>query len=1418
MAHGDQSATPRLITRPNTGNGCRAETAIVDGWDISTMSRLTTLEGDFLRTRMARRQADHDHGASSPEHRTDDKSSSIDHPSRPTVGPAPDVQIVREELLIRAEDLFRHGLGEPSRPTASEWRPKISTGFCMEMRGPKRGLWNNFKCDEGGDILDFFAVYFCGLTRARDDFSRVLREAAAWAGISADAPPDPAAAASRRATREAKEKQADEARAREKAATVQRVIAHAQPLAGSPAARYLAGRGISQFPLEGAAFVPTLPRGTGVSRPNYPSLTTWCVDDEGNISGGQRILLNPEGASANVKVRKASFGTTKGCPARFPARDVGGPIYVAEGTETALTIWQATGAETWAVIGVSNWASAPLPKGRQIILCPDRDKPTSEAGNLFWKAVATHHEAGRNIWIAEAPEPEGSTRDLNDTLQEAGPEAVLSALQAARRFESAPEAVPFYPAPMGDRADQIAAHDRAVREWGARSFHLTDARRDLRRKISALPEDMDGEERRRVHRDITAEIAERFRLPSPPSLDGPLGEWVMLTGAQGVGKTASAVGRWIEGRAVRGVLHDAVGLVTLCLFPTHAKAAEARRDFESVGEAFLFRNAPASIHLKGRAHLQPDGSTMCRIPEAAKAVAASGVSVSRSLCTACPYNNDCPYQQQARKLRDHAKAPPGVIIFAVQATAQRPLPGSVVPDLVFYDEAACDPVEVFDLPLGRLETLIEDVQGRSDLPASDDALQAIEGAFEAVLTAARSEPRAIGEHLRVLGQTPASLRAAEAAARERQEIVTTEMVSHAFPNSSDRSACVAETQIAAALKEGETLAGFGQAVALLDVLAAELEHERPAPVAVTVERDRSQMRVLRVRRLKRPDGIPETAALLHADGTGDHMLAKAFFGRDLHLAHHPVERLAHVTYLTGHSFSKTALTGALVKARNARTSGCDGKGKKSRVTKEFEDLVECVREVVGRYPGCALVTYKDALTPQALNLGSLDCQTGHFNGIRGLNSMEDCQTIVVAGRILPPMDAVEDRGRAFAAALGRPFTSLCEPGKKSPRWPSEERGLRMRDGTGHLVKVKVHPDPTADALLRQMRDAEIAQAVDRLRLIHTERVKRVILMGDSLPDITVDRVIGRENYRDGGSKPERALLAGRRLLPLSARQAALALPELWNSPSSAQEELNRIRKLFGYANRRFICSLEHISEAHLVKYRTCPNETNKDPKKYEALASGPADEIRERVEAAFGPLDLFDIVETYRPTAAERPVPGLLANPDTEKVSRKKLTSSGENMAYSATSAPERNVPQATMRRAAVRINATLRLGSPKDEPLNPHPPLTERTSRDEPTFSVYLGTSARAHATSTIAQLHPIDGGEPVHRRVQKVFPRPSVIKQGIKAKELKAIAESLWDRSSPKRAGTKNHKHHRKYTAMMVAVALSISSSRRATLSERN
>ncbi|MBC7739549.1 MAG: toprim domain-containing protein, partial [Candidatus Saccharibacteria bacterium] len=243
---------------------------------------------------------------------------------------------------------------------------------------------------------------------------------------------DLSALAARGAAREAQAAREAAEDARKDAALIAALQARAVALPGSPAAAYLATRGISYLPPSWSYLAPV--PGVGMMSADRAALVAWATDDQGRVKGGQRILILSDGSKVPEATRKPAFGKIGGYPARILAAIEGGPLVVCEGPETAASIAQATGFEVWAVFGVGQFISAPVPLGRQVVFCPDRDAPGSPAAIAFAEACLAQAARGVDLWIAEAPEDEGSKRDLNDTLQRAGADAVAATVATAAVF------------------------------------------------------------------------------------------------------------------------------------------------------------------------------------------------------------------------------------------------------------------------------------------------------------------------------------------------------------------------------------------------------------------------------------------------------------------------------------------------------------------------------------------------------------------------------------------------------------------------------------------------------------------------------------------------------------------------------------------------------------------------------------------------------------------------------------------------------------------------------------------------------------------------------------------------------------------------------------------------------------------------
>jgi hypothetical protein len=255
-----------------------------------------------------------------------------------------------------------------------------------------------------------------------------------------------------------------------------------------------------------------------------------------------------------------------------------------------------------------------------------------------------------------------------------------------------------------------------------------------------------------------------------------------------------------------------------------------------------------------------------------------------------------------------------------------------------------------------------------------------------------------------------------------------------------------------------------------------------------------------------------------------------------------VPRDAKVYQVSSKTFSRQSITG----------TNRDGTTRTNRNVTEAANLRAQVVEFLDMLPGnVLLVSYKAAIEALIDDLPA-HVTTAHFGGLRGLNSFEQCETVVVMGREQPSAQAIEALTRPFGATDPEPFLPVGE-------YVLQTRGRRMRDPDApNLVEAQVHFDPRCQAVLEQIREAEMVQAIDRVRPIFNHR--KVFVLNNLPLDLTVDRAMTWPELRPG--KFAKAY-ARHGVLPLSPGDLTRCFPDLWKSEAVAKEAVRWWQKTGG---------------------------------------------------------------------------------------------------------------------------------------------------------------------------------------------------------------------------------------------------------------
>lgn len=328
----------------------------------------------------------------------------------------------------RMEELALHLLGTPNKKLSSrdELRFGNKGSTSVNIGGAEPGVWYDHEAGKGGGALELIQhVQNCD-----------LKEACAWAENWLGLAPMPAAlqpSAPKTRKRKAEQLQPVEGEApapppaeppsapTEFAAKVANIIVQSGPAQGTPAEVYLRSRGIT-MPLP-----QSICYREGAMR-QYGALVGIATDDAGEVLAVQQVYLTSSGEKAPAhppkRTNKAVEGWAERSAVRLPGK---APIILCEGIVTALSLAQATGQETWACLGISNMAKAPLPEGAEVIVARDGDIPGSPADGQMERTLAALKARGFIALLASPPEG----KDFNDVLQGQGEEAVRLAIATA---------------------------------------------------------------------------------------------------------------------------------------------------------------------------------------------------------------------------------------------------------------------------------------------------------------------------------------------------------------------------------------------------------------------------------------------------------------------------------------------------------------------------------------------------------------------------------------------------------------------------------------------------------------------------------------------------------------------------------------------------------------------------------------------------------------------------------------------------------------------------------------------------------------------------------------------------------------------------------------------------------------------------
>jgi hypothetical protein len=548
--------------------------------------------------------------------------------------------------------------------------------------------------------------------------------------------------------------------------------------------------------------------------------------------------------------------------------------------------------------------------------------------------------------------------------------------------------------------------------------------------------------------------------------------------------------------------------------------------------------------IRGRESGKPD-HPMCAKYKAADKAAKLGLSVYSTLCKrtgpdgrelVCEFYKNCAYIKQWHDTE------PAIRIFAHNYLGlPRPHPdqrGLPKPDLVIIDESAFQRL---------ISTCSFGIDG-FEAPVRDAVLDHIDNGTD------------VRQALRDSGITAASARQR---AKELREKVETD-VTPVMPELEARK-----------LLDKARQSELHMHARFWDRVASEIDLNRPFHGIEVCAKERVIVDGMPEDQLRihvhwpRDPVIKQSTPLLMIDADADLEINRVFFGPSLQSVEIQAVRNANVTQCYSTRLSKRTLLGPHPKSEP----------KMTRALQKVVDIIDNEAQRGGKVFVVMPKQVRDFLT--SADQGNTTDGTGslersefrhnvtiaHFQNIRGSDEWADCDTVIIVGREEPAPLKIERTARAIWADDPEPLQFIGDG-----RYEQHPLGHRLRDGSLKGVKTSVHPDDRVQRVLEFVREKESVQAIDRVRLIHSKKQKRVIILCNIPLDITVDELrtldelAGTPGRLGARARLERTLnTLG--LLPLGPgdlyRVSVASSLDLFSSESRARDALKKVRGSVG---------------------------------------------------------------------------------------------------------------------------------------------------------------------------------------------------------------------------------------------------------------
>jgi len=233
--------------------------------------------------------------------------------------------------------------------------------------------------------------------------------------------------------------------------------------------------------------------------------------------------------------------------------------------------------------------------------------------------------------------------------------------------------------------------------------------------------------------------------------------------------------------------------------------------------------------------------------------------------------------------------------------------------------------------------------------------------------------------------------------------------------------------------------------------------------------------------------------LICFDATGSELMYRRLLDRPVQILDANIDPLGKIYQIWNRSNSLGSLRESEKDEEGNTLLDEDGKAT-YKATKAAEQLKHQVDFIASKYKSTAVITHNK------MEYLFDEYQTGHFYGNRGTNEFKDYECLVVAGAPMVPTSEIVRLATALNPERMRPFDTAF--------YQTERRYDYVdADGKSYAYPVYQFADPELNTYLHEIREAELIQTVNRVRILFREEAIVYMLTNIPVPDLPIHQLL-----------------------------------------------------------------------------------------------------------------------------------------------------------------------------------------------------------------------------------------------------------------------------------------------------------------------